>query len=204
MSKRVFLFLLGLIVLLLLLVLIWTRVDSSAPSIPLDVGDRSTNAKPIYNWRVCGDLGMGTIPGVPGQRQRFRLCHRRGWVVLAYCLQPNWPAPPVGRICTRVNEDTYYCGGGFQNLREYLVQETPTATPSPTQPSTSTATPTATNTITPTPTNTLTPTSTPRPPAGGAGDQGGGGSRALVASTILLVLVFSTAFLLTKAWDRPV
>lgn len=226
MSKRLFLFLLGLIIILVLLALIWTRVDSSPHLIPLAEGNAAPSAKPIYNWRVCQDLGMGTIPGVPGQRQRFRLCHRRGWVVLSYCLQPSWPAPSVGSICTRFNEDTYYCGSGIQNLREYLIEETPTATPTltntatPTPTNTITPTPTntvtttPTNTVTPTPTNTPTPTATPilvtetptitqRPRAGGVGNEGHGIFRALAASAILMIMVFSAAFFVTRAWDRP-
>ncbi len=107
--------------------------------------------KPVYNWRVCANLGVGPVPGTGLRRLRFRLCHNRGWEVLAYCLQPERPAPAIGTICSRTSEDTYWCGNGIQNLREYRVQETPTPTPTVTGTPAPTATPTPTI-IAPTPT----------------------------------------------------
>jgi len=119
---------------------------------------------PISGWRVCADLGIGPVPGVDGNRQRFRLCHDQGWQMRVYCLQPTRPAPPLGTVCRRVTDDTYSCGAGLQNLREYRVETTPTATPTlaPTRAPTNTptATATVTQTPTPTPTETETPTST--------------------------------------------
>jgi hypothetical protein len=125
--------------------------------------------KPINNWFICKDLGVGPVPGVPSVHQRFDLCHLKGWVVKVYCLEPNKPAPIMGATCSRRGEDTYYCGLAVQLLREYLQQETPTpeftptATPTVTPTNTPTATPTTTPTVTPTytPTPTNTPTLTP-------------------------------------------
>lgn len=109
---------------------------------------------PVYNWHVCGDLGIGFVPGI-GMRAQFLLCHNQGWELQAYCLQPALPAPEIGTVCSRVNEDTFWCGAGIQNLREFRVLQTPTPTPS--------STPTPTPTLTPTPTNTSTPTITQTP-----------------------------------------
>lgn len=139
--------------------------------------------KPINNWFICKDLGVGPVPGVPSVHQRFDLCHLKGWVVKVYCTEPNKPAPIMGATCSRRGEDTYYCGIAVQLLKEYLQQETPTPefTPTPTSTVTPTFTPTATNTPTLTPTSTATPvtptstlppqTPTPtRPRPGGPGN----------------------------------
>jgi hypothetical protein len=121
--------------------------------------------KPINNWYVCANLGIGPVPGLPDPRQRFKVCHDSGWEVYAYCIEPNIPAPIIGTVCTLINDQTFFCGAGVQSLREYRILQTPAAgtgtpsvTPSPT--ATQTTTPTPTNTITPTPTNTITPTPT--------------------------------------------
>jgi hypothetical protein len=124
------------------------------------------NDLPVYNWRVCEDLGMGTVPGVPGTVQRFRVCHRQGWDLLAYCLQPLIPPPPLETICERINEDTFWCGDQYQLLRYYQILQTPTPGPSdtPVTPTeTLTPVPTLTQTITPLPTGTSTPTPTDTP-----------------------------------------
>lgn len=156
---------------------------------------------PIYNWRVCEDLGMGTVPGVPGTVQRFRVCHRQGWDLEAYCIQPLIPPPPLETICERINEDTFWCGDQFQLLRYYQILQTPTPGPSdtPVTPTeTLTPVPTFTQTSTPLPSDTPTPTSTEtpfststetppvptvpvmtqtqRPPPGGSGNLDGGAS----------------------------
>jgi len=129
---------------------------------------------PVYNWHVCGDLGIGFVPGI-GMRAQFLLCHNQGWELQAYCLQPALPAPEIGTVCSRVNEDTFWCGAGIQNLREFRILQaptpTPTITPSPTFTLTPTPTNTSTPTITPTPTTPRSPTPTPtRPPRpGGSG-----------------------------------
>jgi hypothetical protein len=124
--------------------------------------------KPINNWYVCANLGIGPVPGLPDPRQRFKVCHDSGWEVYAYCIEPNIPAPTIGTVCTLINDQTFFCGAGVQSLREYRILQTPAAgtgtpsvTPSPT--ATNTATPTPTNTPTPIPTNTVTLTASPTP-----------------------------------------
>jgi hypothetical protein len=115
---------------------------------------------PINNWYVCTDLGIGPVPGLSDPRQRFKVCHDSGWEVYAYCIEPNFPAPTLGTVCSLINDQTLFCGAQVQSLREYRILQTPaasTGTPSVT-PS-----PTATNTFTPTPTNTASPTATPTP-----------------------------------------
>lgn len=132
--------------------------------------------QPTYNWFVCEDLGMGTIPGVPDSRQILRLCHNQGWEIRAYCLQPSIPAPPIGQSCSHTPEGTYWCGDAYQLLEEFALDVTPTPTLVPTETNTSiptqttqpsaTFTPvyTASATFTPTeiPSDTPPPTSTPR------------------------------------------
>jgi len=165
----------GLLV-IILVVLYAQTAHSTTPKSPPPENLLQTTPLPIRGWVVCRDLGIGRVPGLPDPRQRFRLCHPDGWELLAYCLQPNLPAPTIGTLCTRTGERTFFCGEGLQELREYRVQETPTPvftpTPStsPTPSPTTTSTPTATPTITPTPTSTTTaspsptaPTATPTP-----------------------------------------
>jgi hypothetical protein len=119
---------------------------------------------PVYYWRVCEDLGMGSVAGVTGSVQRFNLCHGQGWVLQAYCLQPQVPPPPVDTICERFG-DTFWCGDEYQRLREYQVLQTPlpvqTDTPTPTE--TFTPSPTIAPTDTPLPSDTPTPTLTDTP-----------------------------------------
>jgi len=113
---------------------------------------------PTDNWYVCAILGMGAIPGVKDTRLRFRLCHPDGWEILAYCLQPRWPAPELNAVCTRLDGNTYWCGEGMQNLREYRLIQTPL----PTQTTLPTLTPIPTATHTPLPpTASATPTPIP-------------------------------------------
>lgn len=119
---------------------------------------------PRYNWRVCEDLGVGPVPGVPDNRQRFRLCHNQGWELLTYCLQPSRPAPSTGTICSRTNDDTFWCGNGIQNLRTYRVLQTPAPTSTPTNTPIPTSTPTPTSTGTSAPPAEA-PSRTPRQPA---------------------------------------
>lgn len=135
----------------------WTRARPASLPASYAEGWLSPLAqKPVHNWRVCQDLGVGPVPGLSEPRLRLRLCHNRGWEVLTYCLQPQRPAPSIGTRCSRVSANTYWCGTGFQNLREYAVEQTPTATP--------TATFTPTSTSTPIPTSTPTSTASPPPP----------------------------------------
>ncbi len=128
--------------------------------------------KPVNNWYVCANLGIGPVPGLPDPRQRFKVCHDSGWEIYAYCIEPNIPAPSLGTICSLINDQTFFCGAGVQSLREYRILQTPAAgtgtpsiTPSPTATNTATPTPTLTPTYTatPTPTFTATPSTTPTP-----------------------------------------
>ena len=136
--------------------------------------------QPTYNWFVCEDLGLGTIPGVPDLRQILRLCHNQGWEIRTYCLQPSLPAPPLGTSCSHTPEGTYWCGDNYQLLEEFVLDVTPTSSPVPSETNTSiptqtpqpsatqtpsqTFTSTATSTPTEIPTDTPPPTLTPRPP----------------------------------------
>lgn len=145
MNKRLVIPFIALLILLAGLLLYKSQPAPAAPQVPARLFQVPPEL-PRFNWRVCEDLGVGPVPGVPDARARFRLCHNQGWQLLAYCLQPSRPAPEVGTICSRTSDGTYWCGEGIQNLQEYAVLQTPvpTATPSPT--STPTATPTSTGT----------------------------------------------------------
>lgn len=151
--KHIYSILAGFILAVMGIGLLWTQAKPAGAA-PLD-GSGLTGVlgpvfqQPVYNWRVCADLGVGPVPGTGLTRQRFRLCHNQGWTVLAYCLQPSRPAPALGTTCSRTSADTFWCGNGIQNLRTYRVQETPTPTP--------------TVTGTPAPTQTPAPTPTPTP-----------------------------------------
>lgn len=163
---------LGVVLLLIIaaVLFLWFRSASDRPrslpeGLPLEL-----NQKPVYDWYVCEDLGIGPVPGVSDPRQRFRVCHNEGWEVLAYCLQPNWPAPDVGAACALIDENTFWCGFGLQNLREYSVLQTPTPTPTPLVPTaTPTSSPTATSTA-------LAATETPSTPLPSATSTPGGPS----------------------------
>ena len=112
--------------------------------------------KPVHEWYVCGDLGFGTVPGVPDARQRVKLCHEKGWVLHTYCTQPELPVPEMGTICDRVSEDMYYCGPGLQLIREYRLVDTPGPSPTPTETQIGQITPTETEILLDTPTSTST------------------------------------------------
>lgn len=132
----------------------------ASPLVPVADIQATSAEMPIEGWIVCQDLGIGPVPGLPDNRQRFILCHPSGWEVRVYCLDVGDPPPNIGRNCTRINEDTYFCGNAFQRLREYRVLVTPTDTPTPTNTPTPTSTPTPTQTPTPTFTSTSTATAT--------------------------------------------
>lgn len=181
--KHIFFILTGVIIAVLGVGVLWSGAQS-APSEPLDgSGMRGVPGpvfqQPVYNWRVCADLGVGPVPGTGLTRQRFRLCHNQGWTVLAYCLQPSRPAPALGTICSRTNADTFWCGNGIQNLRTYRVQETPTPTP------------TATGTPAPSPTPSATPT--PTPPQ----------RRARPGGPALIEWISQSALRLLQHWPSP-
>lgn len=117
---------------------------------------------PTDGWTVCAVGVEEPVPGLPDLRQMFNLCHANGWELRAYCLQPGMPAPPVGVMCSQ-DGGVFWCGDGVQMLQNYVVLQTPEATPTPTQTATATITSTATPTltITPSPTGTTTLTLTP-------------------------------------------
>jgi len=122
---------------------------------------------PPVGWVVTEDLGVGDVPGGP-TAQRFVVEHDYGWEVLAYCLEPDEPPPPVGAACDLVDGDTFWCGDEYQLLLQYEIVQIPlpptqtnTSIAAPTRTLTPTATATNTPTHTPTATNTATPTNTP-------------------------------------------
>lgn len=109
---------------------------------------------PTDGWRVCQDLGIGSVPGLGEDRQRFVLCNPpTGWQVQAYCLNPGVTPPSVGAYCSMVSDSTFWCGDGIQQLEFYGILQLP---PTPTSTFTATATSTATTTSIP-------PTFTPGP-----------------------------------------
>ncbi len=119
----------------------------------------AVSAKPTDGWRVCETLGLGSIPGLGGERERFRLCQGDGWQVLAYCVEVGKTPPPLNTLCSYVSDTQVWCGEAYQYLQEYAILAT--AVPSLTPTHTATATATFTATYTRTPTFTATPTSTP-------------------------------------------
>ena len=164
----------GLLLIFLAVGIRWSQPTTAATPPPFeDFFLAPVGQKPEHNWRVCRDLGIGAVPGLDIRRQRFRLCHSEGWEVLAYCQQPNLPAPAVGTRCSRISSNTFFCGSGIQRLREYSVQETPSPAPSPTPLPSSTPTPTTPVATSPPHQVTKPPSqrqSTPRAPAGGRGN----------------------------------
>ena len=114
---------------------------------------------PLHGWEICGNLGILPVPGIGIIAEQFVLCHADGWQVNTYCLEPDEPRPPIGSLCSRIYDDTFWCGEEFQLLQayEYIEEAGPTPTRAPTR------TPTPTVTRTPTPTTTPTPTPTRRP-----------------------------------------
>lgn len=93
---------------------------------------------PTDGWRVCQDLGVGSIPGLGEDRQRFVLCNNpTGWQVQVYCLNPGVTPPPVGAYCSLVSGSTFWCGNGVQQLEFYAILQLP---PTPTATATATAT----------------------------------------------------------------
>ncbi len=114
------------------IILVWQLAPnpvSAAPHVPINLLQIE---KPVDNWIVCRDLGVGDVPGLPQPRQRVQLCHEQGWRVNTYCLRPEAPVPLVGTRCQRINENTYWCGNGLQPLREYRIVDQPPETPTPT------------------------------------------------------------------------
>jgi hypothetical protein len=127
---------------------------------------------PTYGWRVCKDLGIGTVPGLTGTHARFQVCTGNGWKVNGYCTQPELPGPAVETYCSLTSKGLFWCGDTVQLIRPYavLAAPAPTAVPTETSTPTDTATSTPTETSTPTPTDTSTPT--PTEENGGIGGMG--------------------------------
>ncbi len=162
-TRRLVFPLVALLIALTGLLLIKSQPTPAAPEAPARLNFQEPSDKPRYNWRVCEDLGVGPVPGVPDARQRFRMCHNQGWQLLAYCLQPDRPAPAIDTMCSRINDDTYWCGDGIQNLEEYAILQTPAPSPTPTPTSTATPSPSPTSTGTSAP-PVAPPSSTPGQP----------------------------------------
>lgn len=153
---------------------------------------------PQHGWSVCADLGIGPVPGQPGNIQRVRLCHGSGWEVNAFCLEPAKPVPPVGTLCSMVNATDFWCGDANQEVRQYQIQQTPPPVPSstptltlttpPNQPTSTPLTPAPQQSSTPAPQATV----FSRPSPGGPGNLG-----LLLASaaTVAGLAAFSAAFL---------
>ena len=147
---------------------------------------------PQHGWTVCVDLGVGTVPGQPGDLQRVRMCHGDGWQVDTFCLEPAKPVPQVGVMCSMVSSTDFWCGDEVQQLREYQIQQTPPPAPPPTATPSPTLTPPAPTTAVPPPPvpNAPQTSDTPvvlqatvffRPSPGGAGNSG------LLFSTFLVL-----------------
>lgn len=149
MSKTLRFFLAGLFTCILLLDVLFTVKASP---------NRQTPPLPTEGWRVCQDLGVGSVPGLAEDRQRFAVCNpSTGWEVQAYCLNPGVTPPGIGTLCSLVGESTFWCGDTVQQLELYGILQIP---PTPTETSTATATNTPSATPTPTATATNTPTAT--------------------------------------------
>jgi hypothetical protein len=159
-------------------------------SAPLPVVYNPAMAKqiglPQYGWEVCADLGFGSVPGVTGAVQRMAICHGDGWVVQAYCLEPQKPVPALNVPCSMINTTDFWCGDSAQLLREYQLQQTaapsstplPSSTPVPSATPLPSATATVQATLAPTITNTL--------PQGEETPQGGGGESPTMQATVFV------------------
>ncbi len=158
---------------------------------------------PPFGWNVVEDLGIGEVPGGP-TAQQFALRQDDGWEVLAYCLNPEEAPPRIGTSCELVDEDTFWCGDDYQQLREFEILQQPpppeqTETPTPTL----TLTPTVTVTMTQTPTTVITSTNTPvptqrftptpRPKMGGGGNFRVGDAISITLGLLMIVIGVSIA-----------
>ncbi len=160
---------------------------------------------PIYGWTVCGDAGIGPVPGV-GNVQRVDLCQGSGWEVRAYCLDPGKPVPAVGTVCSMVNSTDFWCGDSVQQLREFQILQTPapptpapSATPITPQPSLTPQPPTATS-APPTP-NAPAPSATPQPTLFVRPRPGGPGNLLVVLSAATIAwgaVILGAAILLLR------
>lgn len=145
---------------------------------------------PSDGWRVCQDLGVGAVPGLAEERQRFVLCRiPPGWQVQVYCLDPGVTPPAVGTYCSLLGDNVFWCGDSVQQLSLYgILQYPPTATA--TQTPTATLTATATNippSATPIPSQTAPATRTSAPRATARTAPGGPGNLEPISLGVLLV-----------------
>jgi hypothetical protein len=73
----------GILLALLMGALAWTQTGFAGSELPAGAELAGVLSpfydKPVHNWRVCADLGVGVVPGLGIRRQRFRLCHSQGW-----------------------------------------------------------------------------------------------------------------------------
>lgn len=183
----------------ILLFTIWLNANANphiqAPPLPTD------------GWRVCQDLGVGSVPGLGEDRQRFVLCNPpTGWQVQVYCLNPGVTPPGVGDYCSLVGGTTFWCGDAVQQLEFYGILQIP-----PTPTATATATNTAT-TIPPTatvlPSQTLPPAATQAPTVVATAvirvAPGGPGNLGIISISILFSsAVIAGAFILSRQKSRP-
>lgn len=91
---------------------------------------------PSTGWTVIAVWG--------NQAETFAtLTHADGWQVTGRCIDPAYPAPPLGASCTLVGA-TFFCDGYSQRytLVELLITPTPTETLTPTPLPTDTPEPT--------------------------------------------------------------
>lgn len=195
-----------------LLLIVFGSVFELPPAAPKVMSKQLDQNLPPDGWNVTEDLGVGEVPGGP-TAQRFELRQDQGWEVLAYCLNPEEPAPPVGTSCGMIDDDTFWCGDEFQQLREYeiLQQPPPEQEDTPTATATSTSTATATSTQAPTsttaPTNTVVATqsftATPRPKMGGGGNFNIGNAFSLILGFLIIGIGISLTVVDWKHYIPP-
>jgi hypothetical protein len=164
---------------------------------------------PAEGWRVCQDLGVGVVPGLSEERQRFVLCNNPpGWEVQVYCLDPGSAPPDIGTNCSLLGDNIFWCGDSVQQLQLYgILQIPPTATASATATATLTATATSLPpSATPLPSQTqpaATRTSAPRPTATARVAPGGPGNLAQIyAGAIVALAVLMAGIVLFSRLTR--
>jgi hypothetical protein len=154
-------------VLFIVLVLLLVTIVSLSLTASSSASPDNQSSAPVHGWRVCEDLGEGSVPGLGVTRQRFRLCNS-GWELLTFCVDPGATPPALGALCSRISENRYWCGDNIQEVEFYQMLQTPAPEPPPT----ATLTPTATVTYTPTSLPPTPPEDNPPGGGGGGGDEG--------------------------------
>ena len=69
--KHILFILTGLVITVMGMGFLWTQAHSADSNMTGVLGP--VFQQPVYNWRVCADLGVGPSPGTNLRRQRFRL-----------------------------------------------------------------------------------------------------------------------------------